>query len=48
MRLEVSELQTGHGREPEGTVVNEERDGRRVCAAICAGGSKDAVAMTVE
>ena len=48
MRLEVSKPQTRSSRKPEGTIVNNKTDGRRMRTAIRAGGSKDAVSMTVE
>ena len=48
MRLEVSKPQTRSSRKPEGTIVNNETDRRRMRTAIRACGSKDAVSMTVE
>ena len=48
IRLEIPEPQTRSGREPKGTIVNDERDGRSMRTAIRAGGSKHAISMTIE
>ena len=48
MRFQIPQLQTGDGRKPKGTVVNDVSDRRRMRTTVSTGGSQDAVAMTLE
>ncbi len=48
LRFQVAEPQTGDGRKPKRSVVNDESHRRRMRTTVCTRGGQDAVGMAIE